>query len=130
MAGLINPPGASAYNATKAAVVSISETLRVELADAGIQVHVVCPAFVRTNLLESFRGATEDADRVTRRLVSRAKMDPAQVADIVHRGVERGDFHILTHAEGKQAWLFKRLAPGALFVRVARQKAARAMERR
>ena len=130
MAGLINPPGAAAYNATKAAVVSVSETLRVELAGDNIQIHVVCPAFVRTNLLENFRGATEDADRVTRRLVSRAKMGPAEVADIVHRGVARGDFHILTHSEGKQAWLFKRFAPGALFVRVARKRAARAMARR
>lgn len=130
MAGLINPPGAAAYNATKAAVVSISETLRVELAGDNIQIHVLCPAFVRTNLLENFRGANEDSERVTRRLVSRAKMGPAEVAQMVHRGVARGDFHILTHSEGKQAWLFKRFAPGALFVRVARKKAARAMERR
>ena len=47
----------ASYNATKAGVVALSETLRFELAPWGIDVSVVCPAFFRTNLHRSFCAA-------------------------------------------------------------------------
>ncbi|HVM46130.1 MAG TPA: SDR family oxidoreductase [Candidatus Thermoplasmatota archaeon] len=130
MAGLTHPPHMAAYNATKAAVVSISETLRTELAEHGIGVSVVCPSFIRTNLLESFRGATPDVQRTTKRLLTRAKLSAEEVAQIVHRGVERGDFLILTDKDGTQAYFAKRLMPGAMFARIVEKRARRVMARR
>ena len=50
------------YNATKAAVVALSETLYAELAPHGVAVSVVCPSFFRTNLLDTAR-LTNPADR-------------------------------------------------------------------
>lgn len=44
-------PTTPTYNATKAAVRSFSESLRVQLADAGVQVIEVAPPGVRTTLL-------------------------------------------------------------------------------
>jgi len=49
-AGLKRFP-AKGYNVAKAAVVSLSETLRFELFQNGIGVSVVCPEFFKTNLL-------------------------------------------------------------------------------
>jgi short-subunit dehydrogenase len=130
MAGLIHPPGAAAYNATKAAVVSISETLRTELAPWNIGVSAVCPAFVRTNLLENFRGSTPAAQRTTTRLVTRAKLAPEDVARIVKRDVEKGKFLILTNPEGKTAYRAKRWLPAPVFKSIVVKRAQRAMEDR
>jgi NAD(P)-dependent dehydrogenase (short-subunit alcohol dehydrogenase family) len=45
MAGLMNLPKMAPYNASKAAVISLSETLAYELAADNIKVSVVCPSF-------------------------------------------------------------------------------------
>ena len=42
-AGLLSPPGLAPYNVTKAAVVSLSETLAGELYGSGVGVSVLCP---------------------------------------------------------------------------------------
>lgn len=117
MAGLIHPPMMSAYNATKAAVVAISETLRVELAADGIDVTVVCPSFFRTNLTETLRVGNPDTAHISERMVTHAKRSADDIAELTFQGVERGDFHLLTHSNGKVAWAFKRLAPFSLYAR-------------
>ena len=127
MAGLIHPPMMSAYNATKAAVVAISETLRVELQDAGIGVTVVCPSFFRTNLTETMRAGNADTARITQKLVNKAKRGADEIAELTFRGVERGDFHVLTHADGKVAWMLKRLAPFSLYARAITHNTRRMM---
>src|SRR5690606_8654408 len=55
-AAFASVPGMSPYNITKAAVLSLSETLACELRSAGTQVCVVMPTFFESELLESFRG--------------------------------------------------------------------------
>lgn len=122
MAGLVHPPMMAAYNATKAAVVAVSESLRLELADDGISVSVVCPGFFRTNLSESMRAATRDLEGITQRLVNGAARGAEEIAELVARGIERRDFHILTHGDGRIAWMMKRLMPASLyFAAMARQ---------
>ena len=128
MAGLVSPPLSTAYCATKAAVVALSESLRMELADEGIGVSVVCPAFFRTNLTESLRATTPGVARLTKHLVERAKRDATEIADLVYRGVERGDFYVLTHAEGKRAWWMKRFLPSNLYLRIFGRGTRRMME--
>jgi NAD(P)-dependent dehydrogenase (short-subunit alcohol dehydrogenase family) len=100
------------YCATKAAVVSISETLVQELAveQLPIGVSVLCPSSVDTNVMESERnrptalGAeqrTEMAESV--RLMIRdgftgpTGQTPAQVAERVLEAVRNGEFWIITH---------------------------------
>ena len=50
MAGFVPLPMASAYSATKAAVVAMSESWHAELQDQGIHVAVLCPGFVKTRI--------------------------------------------------------------------------------
>lgn len=50
--GLIPMPGSATYNATKAFLVSFSESLAFELKDYGITVQVLCPGFTRTEIFE------------------------------------------------------------------------------
>ena len=80
-----------------------------------IGVTVVCPAFFRTNLTESLRASNPHVEALTRRLVDGSRHGAAAVADRVYRGISRGDFLVLTHRDGKVAWMLKRLLPSRLY---------------
>lgn len=51
-AGLVSGPDMATYNVAKAGVISLSETLKVELADQGIDVTVSCPTVFKSHLLD------------------------------------------------------------------------------
>ena len=61
MSGLYHLPRMGPYNASKAAVVALSETLRFELdaEGSGVGVSVLCPSWVRTNISTSDRNRPE-----------------------------------------------------------------------
>ena len=61
-AGLVGVAGMGPYNASKFAVVGISESLFHELANTGKNVHVsvLCPNFVRTRIFESERNMPKE----------------------------------------------------------------------
>lgn len=130
MAGLVHPPLGGAYNATKAAVVALSETLALELHDDHIGVSVVCPAFFRTRLAEHARAADASSATMVRKLVGKARHGADEIAALVERGVARGDFHILTHREVKVVWLMKRLLPFSLYAAGLRREMRRAEAKR
>ncbi len=130
MAGLINPPQMAAYNVTKAAVVALSETLKIELHRYGIGVSVVCPAFFRTNLHETQRSTNEDLSNFTRKLVGKAKVGPEEIAEKVAAGVAAKRFHILTHKAEERIWLYKRFLPYAMFANAAIKRAEAVMHRK
>ncbi|WP_041864134.1 SDR family oxidoreductase [Bordetella petrii] len=48
VAGIRGLPGAGAYSASKAAVISYCESLRLELAHAGIRVVTIAPGYIKT----------------------------------------------------------------------------------
>ncbi len=58
IAGMM-PLDSSAYSATKFGVVAVSESLREELAPKGVGVSLLCPGFVRTNIIHSHRHLPE-----------------------------------------------------------------------
>ena len=113
VAGLVAGAGIGPYNASKSAVVAISETLRKELdlSEAGVGVSVLCPGYVRTNIFESQRNRPEALRNPSRaagdarvrndalkRMLDTA-MDPAEVAELVHDAVVEDRFWVITHAE-------------------------------
>jgi short-subunit dehydrogenase len=58
VAGVRGLPGASAYCASKAAVISYCESLRVELLGSGVKVLTICPGYVRTQMTAGMQNAT------------------------------------------------------------------------
>ena len=52
VAGFRGLPGAGAYSASKAAVISYLESLRVELHGSGIRVVTICPGYIKTPMTE------------------------------------------------------------------------------
>jgi NAD(P)-dependent dehydrogenase (short-subunit alcohol dehydrogenase family) len=111
MAGLVHPAGMSSYNAVKAAVVALSETMLHELAGFDVGVSVVCASFFRTNLDQGFRGADADVERSARRLITGAKLDAPTVAARAVARIDEGRFLVLTHADGRALYRLKRLTP-------------------
>ena len=111
IAGLIVAPFLGPYNATKQAVVAISETLFKDLQTvaAPVGVSVLCPGFVQTRIAESDRnrpdwaperdtmGAAE-VQGVVQNLVD-GGIAPDIVADRVIDAVRTNTFYILTHPE-------------------------------
>ena len=82
-AGLTPIPLMSSYNSVKAAVVSFSETLKLELASDNIDVSVVCPSFFKTHLNESMRTSESMMQETINHLFAKADMTATQVAESV-----------------------------------------------
>lgn len=102
-------PGTSIYGVTKHAVVALSEALYVQLAAARskIDVSVLCPGYVKTNIMDSHRNrpkhldgaaaSSADAERRDRAVADlvRMGMEPSEVADEVVAGISQRRFCIL-----------------------------------
>lgn len=99
-----------AYNASKAAVVALSETLAQELADSGVDVAVAMPGFFRTRIMEHAR-APADAKLFAERLIDRANLDAAPVAEEILARAAGGALYVVLPSRYRWLWRFKRLAP-------------------
>jgi NAD(P)-dependent dehydrogenase (short-subunit alcohol dehydrogenase family) len=114
IAGMISG-NSGPYNVSKYGVVALSEGLRIELAPRGIGVSVLCPGFIRTEIVNSrrnlpprfagaFRGPPPTsgplAERI-RELSERVKqgIDPAYVGELVREGIENDWPYIFTDNE-------------------------------
>ena len=113
MAGLLNPPNMGLYNASKHAVVALSESLHQDLALVSDQVHahVLCPYFVPTGITRSERNRPHDlhdaAAKPTRsqliqqamidQAVSKGRVTAAQVAQFVFDACAENRFYIYSH---------------------------------
>jgi short-subunit dehydrogenase len=106
-----------AYSASKAGVISLSETLRAELALSarGMKVSVACPAFFQTNLMSGARAPDHDR-KIALKLMAASKQSADDVAAAIYRGAMRGDFMLLPTATEPMRWRIKRWFPD-LFLR-------------
>ncbi len=122
LAGLVSLPGLAAYNASKFAVVTVSEGLFHDLALRGakIGVTVLCPGWVRTGIASSERnrgdgGQAEPAradptamkiGAAIRQAVDKG-MAPEHVAEKLFAAIRAGAFYCLPH-EGTEAMAVQR----------------------
>lgn len=87
--GITNPPGNAAYNASKAAIKSLAESLSYDLRDTQTSVHLLVPGWTFTGLV----GNDPDAEEPT------PKPDGAwtaqQVAEYMHEEMGRKKFYII-----------------------------------
>jgi short-subunit dehydrogenase len=79
VAGYRGLPGAAAYSASKAAVISALESLRVELRGSGVKVITTCPGYIATPMTARnpypmpFLMSAEEAARKIAALISRGR---------------------------------------------------------
>jgi NAD(P)-dependent dehydrogenase (short-subunit alcohol dehydrogenase family) len=118
VAGLLAPPMLGLYNATKHAVIGVSETLYNDLKIAGphVQCSVLCPAFFDTGIADSERtrpaelrnqnaltASQRTANAQLHKAVKAGKLSAAQVAEKTFAAICAGQFYILTHPAIKPA---------------------------
>ena len=125
MSAKVYLPDAGAYNATKAAVAALSETLELELAPDNIQVHVACPTFFRSGLAQHMRASDERSKTITKRMVERARLSAEETAALILEGLSRGESIILPNKEGRRTWRLKRWLPHSLWLRNMRKQLAK-----
>ncbi|MBL4609655.1 MAG: SDR family NAD(P)-dependent oxidoreductase [Pseudomonas sp.] len=117
-AGWLNGPSAGIYNVSKCSVVAMSETLALDLRDAGsekIGVSVLCPAFFPTGIADSQRNRPADkADTIERNeiaekraqalkyAVEHGRIPASDVAEMTLKAVEDDQFYIFPHRKIKQ----------------------------
>lgn len=110
LAGLVPFPGEVSYTTSKYGVVGLSHALRVEGADLGIKVSVVCPGLIRTPIIHTSEMVNLDRDRVLAQL-PKHMMAPDECARVILRGVERNRATIVVTALAKFLWMLQRMAP-------------------
>ncbi|HWU74940.1 MAG TPA: SDR family oxidoreductase [Rhodanobacter sp.] len=112
MAGLLNNPTTGVYNASKHAVLGLSETLYHDLSLVTAQVHcsVLCPYFVPTGISHSERnrpatlsddGEPTPSQRIARAMIDKAvnsgKVGAAEVARMTFQAIRDEAFYIFSH---------------------------------
>jgi short-subunit dehydrogenase len=125
IAGLIPITPCAAYGAAKHAVVAISETLRYELSDFNVKVHLICPGRVETSFFDhdTFR-------RRARRPETEKTVPIEDVSRAVIESIERNRFlTVIPRTLGWSAWI-RNLCPPVVDVWLGRLLTQRTREAR
>ena len=116
MAGLLTPPNMGIYNAAKAAVVSLTETLYQDLRLVTDQIgaSLLCPYFVPTGIIHSERNRPTDgaaaktltkSQQIGQALLEKAvtggKITAAEVAQKVFKAISADQFYVFSHESPK-----------------------------
>jgi NAD(P)-dependent dehydrogenase (short-subunit alcohol dehydrogenase family) len=103
-------PGMAAYNVSKAGVLSLSETLAAELSGTGVNVTVLCPTFVKTNIVEAGR-ITGKSTQMADRLMRWTGFSPQRVARTCLDTLDRGGLYCMPQPDARIGWGIKRFTP-------------------
>jgi NAD(P)-dependent dehydrogenase (short-subunit alcohol dehydrogenase family) len=107
LAGFRGLPGNAAYSASKAALRTFMESLRVDLRGSGVRVVTICPGFVKTPMTARNRFAMPFL------------MELDEAVEVMARGLDRGDAEVVF--PWQLGWLVRALAslPRGAYERLA-----------
>lgn len=109
-AGTLSAAEMANYNVAKAGVVSLSETLKVELSPDNIGVTVLCPTVFKTNLGESVSGKTA-FERNLQQQLQESKITSADIVAKAFHAVKVNKLYVMPQNDAKWGWRIKRLMP-------------------
>ncbi len=120
VAGFAPLIGRTGYSASKHALHGFFDSLRTEVSEAGIDVTLVCPSFIRTGIAAA---ASDGAGAAvsTPRVMTGGESLPEEVAQRVFDAACAGQALLLPDATARKAWWLSRLAPG-LYARLMRRR--------
>lgn len=113
LAGLVGN-SLPAYTASKFAVVGLSESLALEYGGRGIDISVVCPGIINTEMATASIEAGRSGATLEQRLVellAKHGVDPDVVARDIVRGIRRPRFLILSPAHASVIHSFHAMFP-------------------
>jgi short-subunit dehydrogenase len=109
-AGFAAMPNMGMYNVTKAAVISLMESLYGEVKAFNIDTSVVCPTFFRSNIMQHHKGDEKSA-AIGQTIIQRAKYSPDDIADYILTQAGKKKFYILHPWQSKLVFHVRRLLP-------------------
>ncbi|AUN42010.1 short-chain dehydrogenase [Tsukamurella tyrosinosolvens] len=109
-AGFAAAPSMGPYNVSKAGVMSLSETLAAELAGTGVNVTVLCPTFVKTNVARDGR-ITEGSKNLAGTLMKLTGISPDGVAAQTLDALDLGRLYVVPQLDANVIWHLKRHFP-------------------
>ncbi len=118
---VLSPPGFSAYNASKAGVVALSETLRGELKEQGHNVTVILPGLVPTGLFKSGHYPDESYRNQVLEYATGAELTTDSVAQQALDAFSKGRLQVAIGKRASRYWRVKRWIPTTLIDVVARK---------
>jgi short-subunit dehydrogenase len=113
-AGLAGPGGLSAYAASKFGVVGFSEALRTELWDHNVGVSVVCPAFVKTDIIKNSARKSAGGDAGVEKLdqvVKKMGVTPEKVAKRIIKAIKRNRGVVIISAWSRMVLVTRFFSP-------------------
>lgn len=115
VAGLVGAPLRTAYSAAKHGLIGYHDSLRAETSAQGLQVLVVAPGSVRTNVSKNALGATGETRGVSDAAIDNG-LPPEDLAARIMEALRKGTRELIA-AEGMEAEIVKlrRANPDALF---------------
>ncbi|MBN1363627.1 MAG: SDR family NAD(P)-dependent oxidoreductase [Syntrophaceae bacterium] len=114
-AGLLSLMEMAPYNITKAAVISLSETMRQELVQHKIGVTVACPMFFNTHLLDNMRYQNDFQSKFAHSAFEHGRLTAEEVAEKTIRSYEKNKLYVIPQFIGKYYWVLKRLSPSIFY---------------
>ncbi|WP_024799335.1 SDR family oxidoreductase [Nocardia sp. BMG51109] len=109
-AGFAAAPGMAVYNVSKAGVLSLSKTLAAELSGTGVAVTVLCPTFVRTNVVADGR-ITAGSTRLADTLMRLSGFSPERVATTTLDAHDIGRLFVVPQLDAQLIWHLERHFP-------------------
>ncbi len=103
-------PGMAAYNVSKAGALSLSETLAAELSGTGVNVTVLCPTFVKTNIIDAGR-ISDKSTQLADRLMRWTGISAERVARTCLDTLDRGGLYCMPQPDARIGWGIKRFTP-------------------
>jgi len=117
LAGWLPSQNLGAYSATKAAVISFTETLAHELQHSGLRIVCVCPPVVDTPMLAQVE------EHASKGLERQPRIRPEVVLDAIERALDEGRLFAFPGTGTTTLWRLRRLVPSVLWKQIDRLEA-------
>ena len=112
--GLVPFAGTVSYVASKYGVVGISNALRVEGADLGVKVSVVCPGYIKTAIFECSKMINLNREKLLEDMKKLPGVTPDECARVILNGVKRNKAIITVTKLARFMWWLHRLNPSLM----------------
>ncbi len=110
-AGIAQAPTMISYNVSKSGVIALSESLCAELGYRNIGVSVLCPAFFKTNLLDSMTQGEQGVKPLVQKWMEQSKVTAEDVARDALNAIEKNTLMVISHDYARKAYRTKRFFP-------------------
>ncbi len=100
----------SPYNVTKAAVLSLSESLHAEITRHNVNISVVMPTFFRTDIVQYAKGNPDEIE-TARLLLATSGLEAEKVADYILKKAGNNKFYIILPKRARFFYILKRFFP-------------------